>query len=141
MPIYTEEGEALQSSLRITINPEQQPRFEARQEAAGCTRPRCILISFALDCGVIYFYLFIYIYLSPHLTSLNHRAHVNNIKSGNKGLPATGCRAKNTSERHQHRKKEDLVLTNYFSWSLIRYKRSYNVEQWTFCSFFSRILN
>lgn len=35
MTIYTEEGEELQCSLRMTVNPEQQTRFETRTRAAA----------------------------------------------------------------------------------------------------------
>lgn len=35
VPIYTEEGEELQSSLRMTVNLEQQTRFETRTQAAA----------------------------------------------------------------------------------------------------------
>lgn len=79
VPIYTEEGEELQWSLRMTVNPEQQTRFETRTQAAAHCAARALKINLNQLCFVVWSHFFC---LSPHFTYINLRGHVNNMESG-----------------------------------------------------------
>lgn len=65
VPICTEEGEELQSSLGMTVNPEQQTHFETRTQAAAHCAARAKKINLNQLCFVVWSH---FLYLSPHFT-------------------------------------------------------------------------